>query len=441
MSRRRIQRRLRRGFTLVELMVALVAGIVIAMAVVALAKTATNSFHEQVRVAAVEASLRTAAERLRNDLLRTAYMGTGNVRLDPKIALRNGVGPGARYSTTQMADLQGLRIQHRGSSASGHPILSTVNGLFPDAVEIAGNLSTDDSYNMKWLTNATGGPHLTQRPNADAAVQRLIGGPNWSALPATTLNALVQAAFVPVAGRQYFARVVDRRGCHHYVEVSTAGWDGTNVFVDVVSPSGGDDGIVQTKDTGDIVCGGNMIEEEFQVSPITRVRWSVAASANPRIAPTTEAIGDKFNLQREILDTSGTPIGTPEIVAENTIDLKFGAVVDVPVAAGLAPNIVTVDMDPDTNAAAAETPAASTTISGANQKGPHRVRAVRYRLTMRSALPDQKRWMDIFGVASPYVVRYCTRDEAPKETACTEFARARSLVTEVALINQARFNY
>jgi hypothetical protein len=204
--------------------------------------------------------------------------------------------------------------------------------------------------------------------------------------------------------------------------------------------SGGDNGILQTSQT-DIACGGNQVSDEFQISPLTRVRWSVAASANPRIAPTTEAITDKFNLQRQILDAARAPVGTPEIVAENAIDLKFGAIVDVPVAAGTLPNITTVDMDPPSTAAAAETPIASTSVSGVGQKGPQRVRAVRYRVTLRSAIPDQKRWMAVPLAPADYVVRYCTRDQAPKATACTEFARARSLVSEVALINQARFNY
>ena len=80
------RRRYNSGFTLIELMVSLIAGLAVALAVVALSTEATATFHEEARTAAAEMALRTAAERLRSDLQRAAYMSTGNIQTDPYIA-------------------------------------------------------------------------------------------------------------------------------------------------------------------------------------------------------------------------------------------------------------------------------------------------------------------------------------------------------------------
>jgi len=39
---------------------------------------------------------------------------------------------------------------------------------------------------------------------------------------------------------------------------------------------------------------------------------------------------------------------------------------------------------------------------------------------------------------TPYIVRYCTNNPG---AACTQYARVRTMTSEVALINQARMNY
>ena len=85
-------RRRSAGFTLVELTVALLAGLIVAMGIVSLAKESTQTFHEEVRAAAAEAALRTAVDRLGADLARAGYMSTGNVLADTNIARPIGAG-------------------------------------------------------------------------------------------------------------------------------------------------------------------------------------------------------------------------------------------------------------------------------------------------------------------------------------------------------------
>ena len=74
------------GFTLVELTVALVAGLIVAIGIVGLSREATATFHEEMRSSAAEATLRAAVDRLRADLQRASYMSTPNIVSDPKVA-------------------------------------------------------------------------------------------------------------------------------------------------------------------------------------------------------------------------------------------------------------------------------------------------------------------------------------------------------------------
>ena len=91
-----------RGFTLVELMVSLVAGLIVTIAVVGLARAATTTFFEAARISTVEANVRTAAERLRQDLSRASYMSTGNIKLAvdqaPGVPLAHRIGIPVRTS-------------------------------------------------------------------------------------------------------------------------------------------------------------------------------------------------------------------------------------------------------------------------------------------------------------------------------------------------------
>ena len=61
------------GFTLIELMVALVAGLIAITAVYFLSSTTTRQFQAQNRIAQTQSSLRMAMEQIRNDVARAGY--------------------------------------------------------------------------------------------------------------------------------------------------------------------------------------------------------------------------------------------------------------------------------------------------------------------------------------------------------------------------------
>ena len=167
------------------------------------------------------------------------------------------------------------------------------------------------------------------------------------------------------------------------------------------------------------------------------------AAAQPLLESTQDLQirGQKFNLYRQVLAADGAAAGPPEVVAEYAVDLKFGITVDDPNQA--PPNNIRVfdlDTDPGGGAGLIDqwTQTASTTLS--NQPGPQRVRSVRFRVAARAPLPDRTAPLSL-GLPAPdtYLSRYCIDNAAP--SACTRFARVRTIVSEVALINQAGMSY
>ena len=432
------------GFTLVELMVSLVAGLIIAIGVVGLATTATASFHEQARISTTENAVRTAAQRLRYDLSRVSFMSTGNIRLasmdppDPQPpfgqrvahAVGNGGNATPRYPGT--ANLQGLRIRVGGSrdgsnppaGAEGPNNLSTNNGLNPDDIFITGNLTTTDAYQGHWRGNgACGGPAIILDSRADPAVRRLMNTGNPLAA--------VQNAFQPVAARDFLARLVDMRNCEHFVPVCAVATP--DAFTAVISLRPAGDGIAllpptnQSSGAGAEGCGGTETEQ-FSISPVHKVRWY--------IGPNTQAVLNPD----PVLDADGASLpapGAPEIVAEYAVDLKFGIVVENPL---LAPpnNIQVFDLDSDPGGGSIDLwtqPVSGTIVNG---PGPQRVRSVRFRIATRAAIPDRTANL-IVPPGAPYLSRYCLENSAP--ASCTRFARVRTIVSEVALLNQASMRY
>lgn len=437
--RARKSARTERGFTLVELMVSLVAGLLVTIAVVGLARSATTTFYEQARLSTVEGTVRSTAERLRQDLSRVSFMSTGNIQLalnanptvpvGQKISHVPGAATGSRYPETK--DLQGIRIFVGGSTAGaqGANNLSTVNGLNPDAIEITGNLTTDDSYRGK-----------LQAPNQilldalrDAAVGRLLGnGP-----PAQSVrNAFTPGAPTGVVPR-FVVRVTDPRGCHHFAVLSDVTATATTALITLAPALTGSPVLQPTEDQS--TCGATD-QEEVTISPIATARWYIGpTTAALQGDPGVEDVSNKFDLYREIRDATGAAVpspGGPQVVAEYAIDLKFGITVDDP-SSGVVPpaNHKVFDMDTDGALISQWTQLASATSTGA--PAPHRVRSVRFRLATRTAIPDRQEPLTLLP-GKPYISRYCVESSL---ASCKRFSRVRTIMSEVALINQAGMSY
>lgn len=450
----------RRGFTLTELMVSLVMGLIVSLAAVGLSRTATTVFHEQARSSTTEMSLRVAADRLRQDLMRTSYMSTGNIALDPKVArLVSALGdPAATARYAELVNLRGINVDVNMAQAGGIPPSITANGIKPDAIELVGNFTTDDAYSGT-IASGAGVPSgrgpgcanaqtITLDPSGDAATFNLGGG---DAGTDDSLLASARAAFMPAAdGRPFLAQVTDAIGCNHYVpvcdvnlgpknsygattlQVMVAGSASTRAVL--YSNSGAEQGPVAFN------CGSSE-GGRVMIAPISRVRWrlrqALTTDADP-IRPTAdiEQPTSKVDLVREVLDFNGG-VAFTEIVAEYAVDLKFGIVVDDPTAGTGAARQKVFELDTDTgngNIDKTTSPLSSDSIVK-GKLGPQDVRSVRFRIAVRTSVADRE--ADLPLGAGPIRARYCVDDPA----SCKRWARVRTVTSEVALTNQAGMTY
>lgn len=435
---KRSRRSHRRGFTLIELMVSLIAGLFVAMAVVGLSEQATNTFHEEARTAAAEMALRTAVERLRSDLQRAGFMSTGNAQHDPYIAH----APGAPIMPTSgtynaLYRLAGIHLYYEGSLAMTP--LSVGSGVAPDAIELGGNFTTTDDYVVRYQENGTsscGGTRLWLAIDSPAM---------WRILSQADPDASLEAAFQPVSGSTFAVRVTDDTGHFQYLPTCSgkaAGVTGAGIaataFVDL------DTTVMQLLTAEDTKTNGGATGlgvGRLRVNPIQTVRWEIrpidtSKSGDAPYAALVSPNNDKYELFRTFVDVTGTLTQAPELIAEYAVDLKFAFSADLDPVTNQARALTVYGLSDGRNKDIADDVTQSITAT------PQRIRSVHFRLSTRSAVADR---MDTFSVPianaqqPAYPTRYCIL------AACASgqqgWARLRSVTTEVATSNLAKLFY
>lgn len=453
-----------RGFTLIELLVSLVAGLIVALAVVSLSKSVANQFYDEVRANAAETSIRLAGQRLRADISRAGLMTTGNIVADPR-ASRTPAGNAAK-GNANLQQLSGIRIVTGGSLVpptglgltGGAPVpadLTTLSAaqnppLNPDSFAIYGNLTSGDEYFGSVDPSAPGGcGGKAIRLNLDdPSLLRILRDPAGVFLPAPQAQAALTQVFVPVTGSTFYARVTDTKGYYHYATTCAANpvtWDGVTAYVYLQNANA----TLTSMETGSQF-GGVDGFETISVSPIQGAYWfvgrvltgaihSAAARAlyenNANAALSTA----KFDLYRAWIAADGTILNdSAEVVAEYAVDLKLGFTVDDPTQLDTAVSKMKVlgfgSAIADRNEYANRdlTVAAAAAVRGTI--GPHRIRSVRYRLATRTAMADRDTALPP-PPGSDFLYRYRVHPANPL------FARARVTQGEVALVNQARMGY
>ena len=138
-----------RGFTLVELMVAVSGGMFIALAVFALASDASRFYKRETRVADATLAGLVGFERLRVDLARAGFLSTPNVRRDPRLCGDPIADPTWPQELKRLAS---VRIDLAGSPSN--PTLAA-NSLAPDSIVLSGSYSSVDQFPI-WNIQDTG---------------------------------------------------------------------------------------------------------------------------------------------------------------------------------------------------------------------------------------------------------------------------------------------
>jgi hypothetical protein len=182
------------------------------------------------------------------------------------------------------------------------------------------------------------------------------------------------------------------------------------------------------------------------VNPVQIVQWeltSAVATTDPEPAqdqsilagqPLTPTTPDpnKYDLMRTYVNAQGALIpSTSEIVAEYAVDLDFAFSVDTSVLS-LTPNVITYGFE---DAADNDPWAKDVNLAGVTAvQGPQRIRAVRARVVTRTAQPDRSVNIGLTNYGTQaFMYRY--------QIDATDWARARTIVTQVSLPNQTRNFY
>lgn len=437
---------------MVELIVALLAGLIVAAGIVTLSREATNTFHEEARASAAEAGLRAAMDRLRADLSRAGFMSTGNILTDPSIA----VAPGALRVQTAPAGIKNLAALYY-KMAGSQPNLPTTgptqsNPVTPDLIQVAGNMTSADQFDVAYIAPPSGNCVQIFLSPTSPAMYRLIGN---GLAGAAELQGVFQPD--PAQAAQFMVRLVDGSGRSQFLPTAgtspgagcvgaAAGLAGTQpwVMVDVTNTP------LQTAQTTGTVGGlSGYSAGRAWVNPVQIVQWEITSSSASvdtepaqflnglEATPDGGADPTKYDLMRSYIGANGSIVSTTsEIVAEYAVDLGFAFSVDTGTA--LNPSIVTYAFNDANNGTVGA-------AVGTTNATPQRVRAIRARLAVRTAQPDRSVNIAVsptnYG-SETYLYRYCVLAQcAGLPAGALAWARVRTLTTEVNLPNQSANYY
>ncbi len=312
------------GFTLIELMVAMTAGLIAITAIYTVASASSRHFHEQQRLAQTQSAVRLAMEQLRRDLQRAGFLGTPNSRRE----VRCVTPPQEIAALEYLSDFDSANLPQ-----------GATNGVKADRLRLVGNYATGDSY-LAVGVDGTGSTIFLQRQwqafRRDFGVQ---AGPGSGDFPYDPDR--FRDVFRP--GR--FLHVTTQQNRHFFVRIT--GVDPTQASISF-APSLGVGG----------ACVGGLADGAI-VAPLARIEYAVVdltadavagsqlAPPGGRVDPANDFLG-RSNVQfvrREVAfdgDTATPVPGSERVVLEYVAFVDYRFVVDREVNTGLPPDLVTL---------------------------------------------------------------------------------------------------
>ncbi|WP_437899147.1 PilW family protein [Sorangium sp. So ce124] len=429
-----------RGFTLVELLVAMAAGLVVSLAAFLLSKNATRFFQNEARASASHLAATIGMNRLTADLQRAGYLSSPNILQDPEVCQVPASPIGLRR-------LAGISILRQGSEFLHGTELSQsiANGLHPDSIIIGGSLNSTELFEFRKISDETGAWVVELNPSS-AAVQRTLERARGGGQSLTQIFAPQRFLRIMVRGQEKFLYgVID--------QVNVAGDPPVQIRITLKADPGlptlvglADCGVTPGGSTGD---GG-------WVNVVSRVRYDIRSLVNkgtaydPLVAPVTPSLtGDngRTELVRVELDENDLELpGTLELIAEYAVDLKFGisTATEGTVPGVTNPQITRYPITAIDNDAVYRTAAANDPSN--TDARPQRVRSVQIRLSTRTRAPDRDVGLPIpvgpdgrrLRFLIPGIVASAnTYGNTAPSGSPPVYARMRTLYADIALPNQA----
>lgn len=447
-----------RGFTLIELMIAMVAAVSVTMAAFLLSKGASRFFQHEARISTAQLAVSMGMNRMVADIERASFMSSPNIspsladsRPKDRAVCQNGALPAT------LANLSGIRILQ--GSAAALPV-NAMNNFVPDQLTITGTFGTTEQFAVQAIVPGASGLLVYLQPNS-AAMGRTTSNADMGAASGA-VNDPLSLLFKP--GR--LLRVVDQAGGHEYGIITSYVWNNGQPWI----------GLAQTpalaQKTPGTTCGFSGFCVGCLVNPIARVQYDIRSRAalaatavytslvqNDTSLDAVTGDDNRTELVREEMsfdpNNPGAMPGTLEIVAEYAVDLRFGiemlGTVGGPAPGanpgiGVAPNRIPIANPANSNVyTVAANPLTPNSM-------PERIRSVQVRLSTRSRAPDRETdvpYNDNNTLCQPLLttadsmcygpdgrrLRYNVSN-SPTFGSKTRFARVRTQYADVALPNQ-----
>jgi hypothetical protein len=384
-----------RGFTLVELMVALSGGLFLSAVVFALSRDTTRFYQQETRVASATLAGLVGFERLKSDIQRAGYLSTPNIQTDPRILVR----PTAA-DPLAIQQLASLRITGDTPDLSANPSyaanISAGQIITPDQIVLSGSYTVADEFP---IAQAAGTSIVLQVNTPAMARLGYIGA------AAASQNAIIENVFT--VGK--IVRIVDRGGRMQFGSISAVTGSPRPIITLATSiqPLGGNG-------TGGSLNVVNIVRYQIRnLKADNQARWAplfTASDGAPGEASRTELVREELNAAGDVI------AGSSDIVAEYAVVLDLsvsGQLTDAPTAPAIVRSV-----PGDGNFGTFF----STAATGDR---PQRVRTVRVRLGVRSREADRP--ANIAGGNGVYRFKVGDNDG---------WARVRSFQAEVSLPNQ-----
>jgi hypothetical protein len=192
------------------------------------------------------------------------------------------------------------------------------------------------------------------------------------------------------------------------------------------------------------------------VNPVQTVRWEIVGSTSTGTQVPAQDVNaldnqslaasrdpKKYDLVRSFLDSATAQVipETTEVIAEYAVDMDFALSVDTTAdATGQTTQMISYDFGDVNNQAVSDY--AKPGVAGPANPDPQRIRSVRFRLATRAAQADRTATIPTTtgpgAGAGTFLYRYCLNPAGCSGNALTQWARVRTVVSEVALSNQSQ---
>lgn len=298
-----------RGFTLVELMVAMTGALFLSASVFMVAKQTTGLYQEESRAANANLTSIVGFERLRADLARAGFMASPNIATDSRVCGSKNVS----QWPPMLQQLQSITF----ASTADLPNVYAENGLAPQEVVIAGNFTSAEAIPVRSIEQLGSNVNVYLQV-ASGAMARL----GFSSDVAVQEQVL-QTTFP--TGR--LARIVDRAGRHHYGLITGIATSPPTVTLSTTSA------IIQFRDGSSLGCGIHGNETGSTINTVNFIRYRIGAPSSNDYdavlnveADLADYQADRRELLRVELDPTsadGETLGPEELIAEYAMDLQF----------------------------------------------------------------------------------------------------------------------